>query len=46
MDCGAILELAAVLDWSPSGLDLPQISEESVTRDPTQSPAADKKACS
>lgn len=46
MDCGAILELAAVLDWSPTGLDLPQISEESVPRDPTQSPAADKKSCS
>ncbi|KAG5400447.1 hypothetical protein IGI04_015054 [Brassica rapa subsp. trilocularis] len=37
MDCGAILELAVVLDWSAFGLDLPQISEESVTCDPTQS---------
>ncbi|CAG7906017.1 unnamed protein product [Brassica rapa] len=46
MDCGAILELAVVLDWSASGLDLPQVSEESVTCDPTQSSTADEKAYS
>ena len=32
-DCEAIASLAAVPDWSVAGLDLPQVSEDSVAND-------------
>ncbi|KAF3557015.1 hypothetical protein F2Q69_00013173 [Brassica cretica] len=46
MDCGDILEQAAVSDWSPSGLDLPQISEDSVVRGAAVAPSIDYEVSS
>ncbi|CAG7870043.1 unnamed protein product, partial [Brassica rapa] len=34
MDYEALVELADVSDWSPSGLDLLHVSEDSVTQSP------------
>ncbi|KAF3524075.1 hypothetical protein F2Q69_00050295 [Brassica cretica] len=32
-DCEGLVALAATFDWSPSGIDLPQVSEDSADQD-------------
>ena len=45
-DSEAIGSLAAVLDWSVAGLDLPQVSEDSIVDDEAVSSSAREEASS
>ena len=45
-DCEAVGSLAAVLDWSVAGLDLPQVSEDSIVDDEAASSSAREEASS
>ena len=45
-DCETIASLAAVPDWSVAGLDLPQVSEDSVVNDEAAESSSVEKASS
>ncbi|KAF3550812.1 hypothetical protein DY000_02007512 [Brassica cretica] len=45
-DCEAVASLASVLDWSVAGLDLPQVSEDSIVDDEAASSSSREEASS